>query len=166
MRGTPVNLVWFKRDLRLEDHEPLAEAVADGPVLGLFIYEPVLYRAEEFDPSHLIFLNQCLDDLDRALAARGGVLVLRHGEAVEVLDRLAEEVPVKALFSHAETGNMITYQRDVRVAAWAAQRGIRWQQFRQDGVIRPLRSRDGWSARWAERMSSSRKRWGLWSPRD
>ena len=153
MRETPVNLVWFKRDLRLEDHEPLVRAVADGPVLGLFIYEPDLYRAEEFDSSHLIFLNQCLDDLGRALAARGGVLVLRHGEAVEVLDRLAEEVPVKALFSHAETGNMITYQRDVRVAAWAAQRGIRWQQFRQDGVIRPLRSRDGWSARWAERMN-------------
>ena len=142
MRGTPVNLVWFKRDLRLEDHEPLAEAAADGPVLGLFIYEPELYRAGEFDPSHLIFLNQCLNDLGRALAARGGVLVLHHGEAVEVLDRLAAEVPVKALFSHAETGNMITYRRDVRVAAWAAQRGIRWQQFRQDGVIRSLRSRD------------------------
>ena len=42
MKGTPVNLVWFKRDLRLEDHEPLAEAAADGPVLGLFIYEPEL----------------------------------------------------------------------------------------------------------------------------
>ena len=108
MRGTPVNLVWFKRDLRVQDHEPLVEAAAAGPVLGLFIYEPEIYRAGEFDPSHLVFLNQCLHDLGRALAARGGALVLRHGEAVEVLDRLAEEVPVKALFSHAETGNMIT----------------------------------------------------------
>ena len=152
MRPPPVNLVWFKRDLRVEDHEPLVAAAADGPVLGLFIYEPELYRTAEFDPSHLVFLNQCLADLTKALAARGGALITRHGEAVDVLERLADEWTVAALYSHEETGNMITYRRDQRVAAWAARRGIPWCEFRQDGVIRRLKSRDGWSARWAGRM--------------
>ena len=97
MRPPPVNLVWFKRDLRVEDHEPLVAAAADGPVLGLFIYEPELYRTAEFDPSHLVFLNQCLADLTKALAARGGALITRHGEAVDVLERLADEWTVAAL---------------------------------------------------------------------
>jgi deoxyribodipyrimidine photo-lyase len=153
VKDQPVNIVWFKRDLRVEDHEPLVRAAEDGPVLGLFIYEPELYCAGEFDPSHLVFLNECLAQLEQALTACGGALVTRHGEAVEVLDKMADELPVKALLSHEETGNMTTYQRDRRVAAWATRRGIGWQEFRQDGVVRKLQSRNGWSARWAERMN-------------
>lgn len=152
MSAAPVNLVWFKRDLRVADHEALAAAAADGPVLGLFVYEPELYEAEEFDSSHLVFLNESLGELRAALNDSGGEFVVKHGEVVEVLERLAGEVPVKALWSHEETGNRTTYRRDLRVAEWAKCRGIAWHEFRQDGVIRRLKSRDGWSARWAEQM--------------
>lgn len=152
MSKGPVNVVWYKRDLRVADHEALCAAVADGPVLGLFIYEPELYRAAEFDPSHLVFLNECLVELAEAFEQMGGRLVIKHGEAVEVFERLAGEVSFKALWSHEETGNMATYRRDLRVAEWAKSRGITWHEFRQDGVIRRLKSRDGWSARWAEQM--------------
>lgn len=155
MSAAPVNLVWFKRDLRVADHEALAAAAADGPVLGLFIYEPELYEAEEFDSSHLVFLNESLGELRTALRDLGGDLVMKHGEAAEVLERLAGEMPVNALWSHEETGNRTTYRRDLRVAEWAKRRGIAWHEFRQDGVIRRLKSRDGWSASWAERMRRS-----------
>ncbi|MDA0892829.1 MAG: deoxyribodipyrimidine photo-lyase, partial [Proteobacteria bacterium] len=40
-----MNVVWFKRDLRLADHQPLAEAIAHGdPVLLLYIVEPALLK--------------------------------------------------------------------------------------------------------------------------
>jgi deoxyribodipyrimidine photo-lyase len=152
MNTSPINVVWFKRDLRVADHEALAAAAAAGPVVGLFIYEPELYQAEEFDSSHLVFLNESLGELQTALKELGGKLVIKHGEAAEVLERLAGEVYVKALWSHAETGNWTTYRRDLRVAEWAKRRGIAWHEFRQDGVIRRLKSRDGWSVRWSERM--------------
>ncbi len=148
----PVNLVWFKRDLRVEDHEPLWQACADGPVLGLYIYEPEIYRSAEFDASHLVFINQSLQELEDTFPLRGGQLILRHGEAVEVLHQLAAEIPIKALWSHEETGNLVTYRRDQRVARWAASRGLPWREFRQDGVIRRLKSRDGWAARWSARL--------------
>ena len=35
-----LQLVWFKRDLRLVDHRPLAEAMVLGDVLPLYIVEP------------------------------------------------------------------------------------------------------------------------------
>jgi len=35
-----MQLVWFKRDLRIEDHVALVEAAARGPVLPLYILEP------------------------------------------------------------------------------------------------------------------------------
>lgn len=32
-----VQVVWFKRDLRVHDHRPLSEAAARGPVLAVYI---------------------------------------------------------------------------------------------------------------------------------
>jgi deoxyribodipyrimidine photo-lyase len=38
---TSINIVWFKRDLRLHDHEPLVRAANTGEVtLLLYIFEP------------------------------------------------------------------------------------------------------------------------------
>ncbi len=38
--GTMLQVVWFKRDLRIVDHTPLAEAARRGPVLPLYVAEP------------------------------------------------------------------------------------------------------------------------------
>ena len=35
-----VQVVWFKRDLRVNDHRPLARAAERGPIVGLWVYEP------------------------------------------------------------------------------------------------------------------------------
>ena len=40
MIGPGITIVWFKRDLRIHDHVPLAEAARTGPVLPLYIVEP------------------------------------------------------------------------------------------------------------------------------
>lgn len=37
----PVQIVWFKRDLRVRDHRPLTTAARRGPVLPLYVAEPV-----------------------------------------------------------------------------------------------------------------------------
>ena len=41
-----LQVVWFKRDLRVRDHAPLWHAAQRGPVLGLYVYEPELLAAE------------------------------------------------------------------------------------------------------------------------
>ncbi|MGB1710716.1 MAG: deoxyribodipyrimidine photo-lyase, partial [Candidatus Puniceispirillaceae bacterium] len=38
--GNIVEIVWYKRDLRVEDHAPLARAAASGAVIPLYILEP------------------------------------------------------------------------------------------------------------------------------
>ena len=146
-------VVWFKRDLRLGDHAPLAEALRQGPVIGLYLYEPELLGSPEWDPSHSRFLADALRELESEWTRRGGCLLLRRGEAVEQLERLHRETGFVRLWSHEETGNRITFDRDLRVARWCRDRGIDWQERRQDGVVRRLRSRDGWAERWAATMS-------------
>jgi len=149
----PLQLVWFKRDLRLDDHAPLVAAAERGPVLCLYVYEDDLLASPEFTAAHQVFLNQALAELRTGLQACGADLVLRRGEMTGVLTRLHREAPFAALWSHEETGNDLTYRRDRRVAAWCRAQGIPWHEFRQDGVVRRLRSRDGWSRHWQTVMS-------------
>jgi deoxyribodipyrimidine photo-lyase len=138
-------ILWFKRDLRIEDHPALAHAVAlGGPVLCLYVVEPELWRQPDDSARQYDFLQQSLSYLREALRRRGADLVLRVGDAVEVLEGLAGQYAVDHLVSHEETGNGWTYSRDKRVAGWARARGIRWIELPQCGVVRGLTAREGW----------------------
>ena len=150
----PVQVVWFKRDLRVVDHQPLTMASRRGqPVVCLYVYEPEVIEADDFDPAHLRFINQALAELDRSLGRLGGRLTLRVGRMLDVLDAIDREYGIEAVWSHQETGNAITYARDRRVGRWARRRGIAWHEVGQDGVTRRLRSRDDWNGLWAQAMA-------------
>lgn len=153
MSGAGVQLVWFKRDLRVADHEPLARAAQQGPVLALYVYEPSVLHAPEFDALHLDFINDCLAALREALAQRGCPLLVRVGECPQVLAEVVCTHGVAALWSHEETGLEVTYARDRRVGAWCRAQGLPWHELPQNGVVRRLKSRDGWARRWEQRMA-------------
>ena len=142
---TPLQLVWYKRDLRVVDHRPLLEASARGPVLPLYVVEPELWQQADASERQWLFCKESLCELRAALAELGQPLVVRSGDVVEVFERARSQFGVAALWSHQETGNGWTYQRDKRVAAWAQQHGIAWRDIPQFGVIRRMRSRYGWA---------------------
>ncbi len=152
MRQRQIQIVWFKRDLRVVDHAPLAEAARCGPVLPLFVFEPDYWRQPDVSGRQLDFLCESLTDLREALAALGQPLVLRSGAIEAVLEDLRQSQPLDALWSHEETGNAWTFARDLRVRAWCAAHRIAWHERRQTGVIRRLASRDGWARRWDRQM--------------
>jgi deoxyribodipyrimidine photo-lyase len=147
-----VQLVWLKRDLRVNDHAPLLRAATQGELICLYVYEDELLTSPEWDSSHSLFIEQSLRELALELSRRGGKLVCRRGRLPEVFAAIHRDYPITSLYSHEETGNDITYQRDLRVGRWCQEQGIRWVEFQQTGVIRRLKSRDGWARKWEERM--------------
>ena len=153
MKKEKVQLVWFKRDLRAEDHAPLSEACTRGKVLCCYIYEPSLIQSPEWDGSHGSFLNESLQELEANLKRLDIRLYRFQGEVIEVLNKLREVVEIEALWSHEETGNGLTYERDKRVKKWCLEQGIPWQKFPQFGVVRRLSSREGWARQWNAFMS-------------
>ena len=142
-------VVWFKRDLRIEDHRPLVEAAKFGPVLPIYIVEPELIHAPDFDPSHWTFVRASLVKLSEQLARIGQALVVRVGDPVEVFNHL----PIAHLWAHEETGNWISYQRDRRVRRWAKDTNTPFTEVPSNGVVRRLATRDGWSRNWEQRMA-------------
>lgn len=139
-------LVWFKRDLRVHDHPALTFAAGTGPVLPFYVVEPALWSGPDASARQWAFVAESLDVLRADLAVTGATLVVRVGDAVEVLARLCRQHRIGRIVSHEETGNLWTFARDRRVAVWARQAGIVWTELPQNGVVRRLASRDGWAA--------------------
>jgi len=150
-----IALVWLKRDLRTRDHAPLAAAAHFDAALALFIIEPQWLNSPECDAQHVAFAAACIGPLQQTLAQRGLPLLIRCGSAVDVLQALRVRTGFTALLSHEETGPGWTYARDRQVAAWCRAQGVTWDEFAQTGVIRRLRSRAGWAARWQARMDAA-----------
>ena len=149
------SIVWFKRDLRLHDHAALSKAAQSGPVLCIYIVEPSLWQQRDASNQHYQFTLECLRDLNLGLVRLGGHLHVYVGEATTVLAQLFDNTPFHALYSHEETGNALTYQRDRDVAKWCVQHQVMWDESPQFGVVRRLKNRNTWQARWEAHVSAA-----------
>jgi deoxyribodipyrimidine photo-lyase len=69
-----------------------------------------------------------------------------------VLRKILNQLPIEALWSHEETGNGWTYERDRRVKSFLDARQVPWHELPQNGVVRCLVSRDHWTRTWEQRM--------------
>jgi len=154
MVNTRVQLVWFKRDLRIVDHAPINQAAERGPVLPLYVVEPGLWEQPDAAGRHWAFIAESLLELREALAALGQPLVVRVGEITRVLKDLQQQFAFDSVWSHQETGSNWTYRRDEHVRRFLDTRNIAWHELPQNGVVRRLASRDGWSRQWEMHMTA------------
>ncbi len=153
-----MNIVWFKRDLRIYDHEPLNNAIKSGPTLALYILEHELWQQPDMSRRHYRFLQDCLNDLEQDLKTINLKLTIRVGDAIEVFKNLSSEFNIRAIYSHQETWNMWTYDRDIRVNRYLRAQNILWNEYQNNGIFRRLKSRDGWASKWHQYMSSDQVR--------
>ncbi len=93
-----LTLLWFSRDLRLDDNPALDAAAARGPVLPVFIDDAA--DAGEHAPGGASrwWLHGSLESLAADLRARGVSLVLRRGPAAAVIDELLAQSGADAVF--------------------------------------------------------------------
>jgi deoxyribodipyrimidine photo-lyase len=148
-----MQIVWFKKDLRVADHRPLFMAASRGPVLPLYIAEPDLWAGPDTSARQWAFATECLKELQADLAALGQPLCVMMDDAVSIFRKLHQRRGITGLWSHEETGSGWTYARDTAVAAWAREVGVPWNEVPQFGVIRRLKTRDGWARAWDRSMA-------------
>jgi deoxyribodipyrimidine photo-lyase len=140
-----VHLVWFKRDLRVHDHAPLLAAVASGAkVIPIYIFEPGYWAEPELSRRQFDFLLESLHELDAALLARGSRLMVRTGDAIDVLSALHREFGLDAIHTHEEAGLQWSLGRDRQVHRWARNAGI------------SMREQASPAARWDNYMAAPR----------
>lgn len=100
-------LCWFRNDLRLHDHPALSAAVAQGPVVPVYVLDPRQLARTGFGFRRLgayraQFLLEGLADLRARLQALGSDLVIARGLPEAVLPTLAVHYGAQALhYCHA-----------------------------------------------------------------
>jgi deoxyribodipyrimidine photo-lyase len=91
MTETPVTILWFRNDLRLDDHPALA-AACRGRVVPLFIWAPEEESPWEPGAVSRWWLHHSLERLSAALEKAGAPLVVRRGPSLDALRAVAREV--------------------------------------------------------------------------
>lgn len=148
-----IAIVWFKRDLRLIDHEPLALALQTKlPVLLLYCFEPTIMNYHDSDVRHWRFVYESVQNMQTRLKDYHTQVYVFHQEAEFVFKALNEIYSIKHVFSHQEVGTQITYDRDIVIGKWFGLNQISWKESRLNGVIRKLKSRKDWQKRWEKTM--------------
>lgn len=101
----PCSMVWLRRDLRLQDHRPLAAAVARGlPIQLVFVFdEPILAHFRQGQAGtrdrRLQFIDDSLRAIDTELRSRGGALWVVHGDSRTAIPELAQALNAQAVFA-------------------------------------------------------------------
>jgi deoxyribodipyrimidine photolyase len=153
-----IAIVWFKRDLRFTDHAPLYYAQQQAlPVLLIYCFEPSVMQYADSDIRHWRFIYQSLQEMQTKLVQVNAKLYIFHDEAISVFQKLTTAFNIKSIFSHQETGNKITYDRDIAVQQFCQQNAIEWKEYQQNGIIRKLKSRKTWEQRWKQKMQETPK---------
>ncbi len=84
-------LVWLRRDLRLADNPALFHAAQAGPVVCVYVLDDEAPRHHAYGGASRWWLHHSLESLACSLEAKGSKLILRRGNAVEELAKLAAE---------------------------------------------------------------------------
>lgn len=145
--------MWFKRDLRFTDHEPLFIAQQENILLLLvYFFEPSIMACDDADARHWRFVYESLQEMKSKLNTVTAKVYYFHNEVQTVFEHLSTVYEVKTVFSHQEIGNKVTFDRDIAMQSFFDNHKILWKQSQLHGVIRKLRSKADWDNCWEETM--------------
>ena len=140
-----INILWFKKDLRIEDNEALFEASKNFKLLPIYIIEKDLWSQNSYSDRQWQFCKESLIDLNYDLKSLGQQLVIRTGDVLDIFEEINKSFKIMGIYSHQETGDYYTYKRDKEIRCWALNNNIQWKEYLQFAVFRGKTNRDYWA---------------------
>jgi len=141
-----IQIIWFKKNLRIQDNAILANINPDIPTLGVYFFEPHIMSLPDYWDFHLKFTLESLLEIKPKLEALWLPLLLLPYDALEWFGYLGNTYEIEDIYSHEETGNWETFMRDKKVIAWTKQSDIPFTEYHTNWVVRRLWNRDNWWA--------------------
>lgn len=148
-------IVWFRRDLRLCDHAPLERAARGGVVIPVFVFDRALLHHSETAPARVAFMLKCLRSLDADLRDRGGQLILRYGDPIDVLPQLIRDTQADGIYTHIDFERIYGRVRDARLNRALAEQNLKIRWFEPAGTTAELVTTGQYRQLWYEQMSEA-----------
>ena len=151
-----IHIVWFKRDLRLQDNEAIQNALkANKRVLFLYVFENSLIEDPHYDTRHWNFIKESLVNLNADLKKYNTKILCVQTEVVSAFNQLFDSYFINTVFSHQETGLLTTYNRDKEFTRYCRNNSINWVENNNNGILRGLLNREDWFEKWDDYMYDS-----------
>lgn len=130
-------IVWFRRDLRLDEQPALAAALERAqPIIPLFIWAPEEESPWEPGSASRWWLHQSLESLSGEFNSLGSRLVLRSGSSLDVLDEVIEQFDVSAVYwNRLYEPAIIARDREIKLSL--KDRGIEVESFNGSLLVEP-----------------------------
>ncbi len=149
-----INVVWLKRDLRLQDNEALSNALKTGKrILIIYVFEPLLINDSHYSERHFNFIKESISAINLDLKTYNTKVLAVTSDVSGVFNHLQDYYRVEAVFSHLETGLLGTYNRDKEFKRYCRNNFITWKESKNNGVSRALLNRDNWFDTWEDYMN-------------
>ena len=97
---TAPQILWLRRDLRIADNPALAAAATSGAVVPVYVLDDDSAGHHAYGGASRWWLHHSLASLGASFAELGSKLILRRGNAVQELTRLAEEVGASTIHAN------------------------------------------------------------------
>ncbi|MQL88944.1 hypothetical protein Taro_021519 [Colocasia esculenta] len=140
--GTTTSIVWFRRDLRLEDNPALAAGVRSGYVVALFIWAPE--EEGHYYPGRASrwWLSQSLRHLDCSLRSLGTALITKRSlDAASTLVEVVRSTGASQVFFN-HLYDPLSLVRDHRLKELLSAQGITVRSFNADLLYEPWEVND------------------------
>ncbi|MGB7251296.1 MAG: FAD-binding domain-containing protein [Phormidesmis sp.] len=147
-------IVWFRRDLRMSDHEPLYRAARRGMVIPVFVFDRALLLHPETGSGRVRFMLSCLAALDQDLRSRGGRLILRAGDPVSVLPQLIKNTQADGIYSYVDFERIYGRVRDANLNRALAKENLKIRWFEPPGTTPDLIRYPAYRELWYQQMRS------------
>ena len=144
-----INIVWLKRDLRLQDHEPLWYSEnSELDYLILYIFEPNLINYGDTSLIHYQFIYESIYKMNMVLKKFNREVITLYGKSIDIFKFILTQFEVKNILTHQETGIKITWERDKLIKRFCTDQKINWLDFETQGVVRGIKNRLDWDKKW------------------
>ena len=148
-----IHVVWFKRDLRLQDNEAIQNALASNRrILFIYVFENSLIEDPHYDVRHWNFIKESIVALNIELKKYNTKVLCVQTEVVNTFNQIFNSYKIDTVFSHQETGLLITYNRDKEFTRYCRNNSINWKENNNNGVLRGLLNREDWFDKWDDYM--------------
>lgn len=132
---SPINIFWFRRDLRLEDNAGLYYALKSGkPVVPIFIFDKnILDDLEEKADRRVEFIRGALEAIQEELVKKDSSLEVYYDTPLEAFKKLLAKHHIEAVYTNHDY-EPYARKRDAAVLHLLKENGIAFHTYK-DQVI-------------------------------
>ena len=130
-----IQVMWFRRDLRLSDNAALYHALRTGiPVLPVFIFDRnILDQLEDKNDRRVVFIHAAITELQQQLNSMGSSMEVHYGYPKEVYQNLLTQYSIETVFTNHDY-EPYAQERDAEIAALLKEHGVGFKTYK-DQVI-------------------------------